>query len=41
MIESLSDLTLFCCASGRANTAGLDAKRLDQLASAMSRVCSD
>jgi aromatic-amino-acid transaminase len=36
-----NEFSVYMVGSGRANMAGLDANRLDQLASAISRVCSD
>jgi aromatic-amino-acid transaminase len=41
-VQRLRDeFSVYMVGSGRANVAGLDADRLDQLASAISRVCSD
>ncbi|SEE19049.1 amino acid aminotransferase [Pseudomonas anguilliseptica] len=41
-VQRLRDeFSVYMVGSGRANMAGLDAERLDQLASAISRVCSD
>jgi aromatic-amino-acid transaminase len=36
-----NEFSVYMVGSGLANMAGLDANRLDQLASAISRVCSD
>lgn len=41
-VQRLRDeFSVYMVGSGRANMAGLDAERLDQLASAISRVCTD